>query len=458
MNNDYEVEIDLKGLIFTIFYRWRPIIIVAVVFGVLAGGYKIGSGLIKQQDKEYISELQEKYDDDVIRYKKNLISYDREIQNIKANLESQEKYVEESILVNINPYDKWTSTVDVFVTMADEEGLQGVRFLPVDYTDSVVKAYVSAIQRGDCLNGLSQKLNMDASFIKELVNVDMDYNSNMLNIAVSYTDKAGAEEILDTILNSVKNMKPEVESALGDHAISIMNQNVSSATDQNLAIKQKQTMDGIMDLQDSLNEKEKELNDLEEPDTPESLSKKALLKSCIKSGVIGGVLGAFLTILCICIVFLVGNKVNTANELKNRYRLKLLGVFEQPIRKRALSRIDNWLARLEGRTGNSEDFVYNMLMINTKNYLGDNKKVLVTGTVVDEVLQAVAAKLNNGISEAEFTVGSDMNKTADTLKKLPNYDSIIIVEECGTSNYGEIQREIETINNLNKQVLGCIVF
>ena len=36
-NNNYEQEIDLKDLMFAVLRKWRPIIVIAVVFAVLLG-------------------------------------------------------------------------------------------------------------------------------------------------------------------------------------------------------------------------------------------------------------------------------------------------------------------------------------------------------------------------------------------------------------------------------------
>ena len=37
---NYEQEIDLKDLMFAVLRKWRPIILIAIVFAVLLGGMK----------------------------------------------------------------------------------------------------------------------------------------------------------------------------------------------------------------------------------------------------------------------------------------------------------------------------------------------------------------------------------------------------------------------------------
>ena len=60
-NNMYEQEIDLKDLIFTVLRKWRLILVIALLLGVAAGGYKSGKELLKQKDDVFVAKLREEY-------------------------------------------------------------------------------------------------------------------------------------------------------------------------------------------------------------------------------------------------------------------------------------------------------------------------------------------------------------------------------------------------------------
>ena len=47
---DYEQEIDLKDLLFVLLYRWRILLLAAVIGAALLGGYKAVKGNAKQMD------------------------------------------------------------------------------------------------------------------------------------------------------------------------------------------------------------------------------------------------------------------------------------------------------------------------------------------------------------------------------------------------------------------------
>ena len=47
---DYEQEIDLKDLLFVLLYRWRILLLAAVIGAALLGGYRAVKGNAKQMD------------------------------------------------------------------------------------------------------------------------------------------------------------------------------------------------------------------------------------------------------------------------------------------------------------------------------------------------------------------------------------------------------------------------
>lgn len=455
-NNTYEQEIDLKDLMFAVFRKWRPIILAAVILGGILGGYKVGSGLMKQRSSEFVQTAQDDYQMDLSMYEKTKSSYEREVENLTANLEYQEDYFNSSILMQISPYDKCVASADIFVKTELPEIIDGKYIMVTDRADSVLKAYSSFIEQGAGLK-TADRMGITANNFRELVTVEVDYESNMMNIAVAYLDEKGAGDLLEGILSDLKDAFSEMQASMGEHQMLVLNQNVTSETDLNLLNVQKSNADMLMTLQKTLQDKEKALDELKEPSMPAALSKTTLLKSGIKYGILGGVLGAFMAVFLICVVFLMSDKLSSEKELKNRFGLKVLGVFAQKRKKRAFSGIDNWLDRMEGKIGTAEEKVYEVLAVNVENYKEDSGKLMLTGTVNDAVLQDIAGKLRPMLKGIDLQVASDMNESAATLKQLPDCDGIILVEERGNSKFAGIEQEIEVIKNLKKKIIGCIV-
>lgn len=456
-DNTYEYEIDLKDLMFVILRNWRKIIVVALVAAFLLGGYKCIKEFLNQKDQEYVSTLKEEYESDLTQYEQTKKGYERDIDNFTSSIAYQEKYKENSILLKTDPYNKGVASTDVFIKMSEQPETSGTVVTTVDFADGVVKAYASAIQQGGALEALSRKRGIDLIYLKELVTVTTDYDSNMLNVSITYPDEDGAEEILDQILDSIDSMYPEIQEKLGEHSVVIMNHNIGVITDQNLANYQKQKVDDLADTNTKLTDTEKSLKELKEPEKPVALSKTSIVIEGAKFGVLGGVVGAFLMTAIGCMFFLFCGKLGTDNDLKNRYGLKLLGAFSDEKKKRMLSGIDNWLDRLEGKVTATDEAVLDKIAVNINNYNQEKQSVFITGTTNEKAVNDLVLALKERLPQLDIEAGLNMNVSVNTLKRIAGYDQIILVETRRHSRISQIEKEMEIIRNMKKEVLGYVV-
>ena len=51
-----------------------------------------------------------------------------------------------------------------------------------------------------------------------------------------------------------------------------------------------------------------------------------------------------------------------------------------------------------------------------------------------------------------------MLQEVETLKKLPECDYVVLVEKCLDSKYSIVEQEIEKATDLQKNIVGCVVF
>ena len=271
-NNTYEQEIDLKDLMFVVLRKWRPILLIAVLLAVAAGGYKGGQVLLKQSSPEYVQDAQKKYEEELSLYERTKASIQREIDNLTVNIEKQEEYVSQSILMEISPYDVTISSAD-FLVKTDYEIMPNMVYQNINYADSLLKSYLVSVKK-ECLKGYADKKKLELKYLEELVLVEADYNNDMLHIEVRHWDGKEAETIMDTIIDNLNSMTRGLSTSITTHTLTIMNQNTSATVDLGIADKQNKTNTDIDTLRDSLVQKEKELDEMKEP-VMESVSKMA---------------------------------------------------------------------------------------------------------------------------------------------------------------------------------------
>lgn len=454
-NDTYEQEIDLKDLMFVVLRKWRPILVVAIILAVLAGGYKIGQKLSQQSDPEFLKDAEESYQKELSMYEMNKASTEREIENLMLDLENQDEYMANSVLMNISPYDVSISTADFFVK-TDYEIMPNMVYQNINYADSLIKSYAAAVIKQG-LDKVSDAENLDVKYLEELVAVDIDYNNDMFSVKVKHSDPKKAEAIMDSIMSTLKGLRGKLSSAIATHTLSVMNETSSVTVDLAISDIQKSKKEYVSTLETSLQTKQDELKEMTEPKKP-AVSKLSAVKSGIKYIILGGVLGAFMVVFVVCVAFLMSDKIASAKELKNRFGIKTLGILISGNKKKVFGFVDGWLDKLEGVDVTTPETVrYEVIAANIRNYAKDAKSLLVTGTVDKEALDTVTGKLKDLLPGVQISCGEDMRVTAYTLEQISKHEGVVLVEKKGASSYTGVSQELETIKNVGKETVGYIL-
>ena len=152
------------------------------------------------------------------------------------------------------------------------------------------------------------------------------------------------------------------------------------------------------------------------------------------------------------------DKVYSAKELKYRFKVKILGILPQAGKKKA-GRIDRLISRLEGRIlDRNVEREYGLIVANICNYAEGAKSLLVVGSGAKNLIEEVGENLKGRLPDVKIVPGGNLLTEAESLKRLPECDSVVLVEQCGSSLYSLVEQEIEKIRDMDKKVVGCVVF
>ena len=97
--DNYEQEINLKDLLFSVLYKWRILLLAAVVGMMLMGGYKT----LKVTENRTSTEADESYEEEFERFIEEKAAVDKTIKNLKASIDEQNRYITNAPLMQINP-------------------------------------------------------------------------------------------------------------------------------------------------------------------------------------------------------------------------------------------------------------------------------------------------------------------------------------------------------------------
>ncbi len=452
MEHEYEPEIDIKNFLFYILYKWRTILFAGTFFCVLFSGYKAITQMSDSYEELKPQKIRE-YELELAEYNLNQISYQQNIQIYEDWLAQQKVYMEKSVLMHTDPYRKPVAAADIFVRLDDAEWTVLPDNVSIDPTDSLIKMYTSYLHSNINWVPIEELAGIEELYLKELVAINTDYNSNSFTVTVTYSDGDTAVKMRDIIVNQILDRYQEMPPGVSAHTLMVSNQSLSYTIDEGLATSQKNNADIITGYEHTLLDYEKKLDELLEL-KPE----KPFVIGFSKYPIVGFVGGGFISVMIWALCYLLGGKLRSEGDLKSRYGYILLGVIPKSSPKGFFSFIDTLIKKAEGAEYPSiKEETFSRIAINIRNLSKEKQKIILTGSIDIAKLQEVRENIANHLKDIELITVSNINLRTDALKMLSESDAAILVEERNVSLISSIRKEHENINILNKQVIGYIL-
>ena len=488
LQDDDESEISLLNLLYHILRRWRSIVLFAVLFCALLGGFKLAKGVralgstdLKDEQKNYESQLQ--------GYTISKEHLENQVKELTEAIQDKEDYYDHSVLMKLDPKQAYKGTVTFVVTDADEvsstEANRDLSLAIDRKMNSVLGSYVALIQNGtilrDVQNGLSSKL--DQKYLAELIYTQVDYQSKLLHITVVGDDKQQVQSISDAIVQGLQNASVQMNASVAAHRLELLSSYVGNDADTSIPIGmipetgvntsdasyqtsiegiQKSYTSSITDMQNQLLDCNNQLSELEEPEPPAGNSRTSVLKEGIKYGIIGFIAGAFLLVFAYALQYLLSGKLMDSDELNDRYGIMLLGDYHAPLHEHP-NRMDRWIDRMNGITEDKQSLesVYALSAANIMAQIGaeKNPKLLLMGNAKAKDFDATVAALSEKLcsSGIDVIMAGNVNKSASAIEKLRQAEQIVLIEQRGASQQQDIQKELLTLRKLEKKIIGAIV-
>lgn len=488
IQDDDESEISLLDLLYHILRRWRSLLLIAVLFCMLLGGFKLvkgirtlGSADLKEEQKNYESQLE--------GYTISKENLENQINELTDAIQNKEDYYDHSVLMKIDSKKFYKGTVTFVVTDASEvpaaEANRDLSLAIDRKMNSVLGSYVALIQNGtilrDVQNGLSSKL--DQKYLAELIYTQVDYQSKLLHITVVGDDKQQVQSISGAIVEGLQDASVQMNASVAAHRLELLSSFVGNDADTSIPIGmipeagantsdesyqtsiediQKSYTSSITDMQNQLLDCNNQLSELEEPEPPVGASRASVLKEGIKYGIIGFAAGAFVLAFVYALQYLLCGKLMDSDELNDRYGILLLGDYYAPLHAHT-NRIDRWIDRMSGITEDKRS-VESVYALSAANIMAQvdvekNSKLLLMGNAKSEDFDAAATALSEKLCSSGIDViaAGNVNESASAIEKLQQAEQVVLIEQRGASRQQDIQKELLILSKLGKKIIGAIV-
>lgn len=489
-----EREIDLINLLWKIAFAWRWCLAIALICMILLPGAMYIKNLNAYNKSVSANEQNQTTNDNLSkeeqteRVLKNLTEDEKNAVNqavaAAKEYDLASKYLESAPIMKIDAYNEDAYIIEYLIDPGFKSGSSMAS--SDSYSGTLVTAYTNLVNNGTVANNViaSGTVPYSALQLQSMIVID-NSNSNIITISVIVPDDTMRTQISNVIKDTFEGSKDKITQDIGNHDLIIMNEYQVNRIDTDLLTAQKSTKERVTAAKTALDNAKKALKENQlsamnsilkiegissvqssgnstatNTASTQSTSGQSTSKPqfSVKYAAIGFIIGILLVALIVALIEIFSKKLRYDYELKDVFGVNPL----YTIRKnKEYKGLDAWIYKMStrGRNKNEESLEHFILNISLLLKGKDVKRLLITGTksdaLVDSSKQAIIDGLNKEGISVEFSgnVCNDQNSLmlADEIK------TILVVEQIGSSHFDDIVKEFETFREHEIEVAGGVV-
>lgn len=474
--------ITISDLIIEIIRKLWLVIIFAVVFALLLGGYKYvkdSKAASSENEIVEISDLESDLSDADRTAVNNVLS-------VQDNLNQQQEYADSSVLMQINPYDESNVALqyhfDTEYVSQDESDLG-------DYSKDLLVSYQNYVNGGGLSSDLVSKgIDVDVQYINELISCTTDIDklsglnngafaletiSNSFDIKVIHVDEKQCRELSEKIVECMEAYQKVLDESVGAHTLTLVDQSYSRVVDKTLWTYKYDRVNSIVAMQEKLDVLKEDLNASqlevveksnkqyeEENNTDSDAEQESTVGISKKYVAVGGAAGIILACLLIVIYYIMRGTINKAEDLQYMYNMRILGQLTTSGKKGICSSVLNILpGRKNSRLSLEEQ--YALLAANLRAYCRKEqvKSLLLCGSSGVADAEGYFEKLASDLAEDGIQAEMIQNLLCSEMvfEKLDSIHHVILVEKLRASRYEEIGKELAVCMEQKAEIVGAVV-
>ena len=464
--------IDIKALIRCVVEKWRLLLLVGFLAGVVLAGIKGYSQykLYKLSQGQQETAAQESG------------SQKGQILNVMHVAEvEREEYYTNSILGKINPHKEGKATADILVSIpantapaaaggepaatGGEPAAAGGETAAQENSvkpQNIVNYYASTVLYRIDYTQAAEELGEDPALLGELVTaVPGTTDPSQLSVAVIYPTPEGAEVILDSILTQVRAARAEAQRIYGNHELLIVNEASGVVVDEELF---KWANNRVVEIMALVNSQKTVGNNFTSSGSARiaTVTQKDVAMTAVKWGVTGLIAGVVMTMVLIVIYLLAAGKVLSGREFNRHFGMKKIACV--PGRKfTILKGLDKWAASIDSAYYNhpQRSVCLQVADANVRAAVRPDAQIALVGDLAPEYLDKLAAEMNksgasSGLRASYFGIPC-MEQTPESVDSIMNCDAAVIVARAEKSCYKDAEDVLDACALLGREVIGSIV-
>ncbi len=461
-----EKGIRVEELFWNILFGWRQIICFGIIFAVLCSGLK------------YVKDVRTygKIENTNLEQAEKKMSEDEMLQVSEARvlmerIEECEKYLNQSALMQIDPYKK--PIVELQYYIESDYSFNYTQENQNDYTGSLLALYYNYIIGGEMSQDVIEnaKLPITQEDMSELWSVSQVGYSILVKVV--YPDTEKMDEIANTIKILLEDKEKELQE-IGKHELKLLGQSQNTVVDTYLIDRKTALSNNLTSLNSQLstlktNMKDQQLELLGSGQSKEDETddKKTAVKPKLrlKYVLVGSAFGVFLVCIWIICKLLFATRLRNPEDIRDFYGMRLFGeVTVETNRNRPLEFIDKKLFAIKNRKMKKLVVEEQIKNISAQIALSCKQQgincIYMTGSSYEKLDANLLKKLKQelDIKGVKISEGENIFYDSKSLQTGTEVGNFLLIEQVGKSIYEEIDNEINLAKEHQSTVLGVVVF
>ena len=457
-------EINFRNLIWKIIFAWKTVLLGAVLgtivfigLGYILDGDKTNTSNINNSTQVILNETQK------ANANKLLELYDQ--------LNYYEQYIEESLLIKVNPlcYNaiKLQYYVDSEYVMNLQNGSEG------DYTAALVSAYASFITSDVFIDEIKSLLGIELAnnYIRELFSVEYDIESSVIEIEAVVPNNTDTSLMMTNMRNVIQGKAAALQE-IGKHQLKEINASIDEMTSDEMVTNRSTIVRALDSVKLSIETTKAELSLEELVYVDQNLAYDQYKGGYVinaqeteiinkKYAVVGFVLGVFCVIGYYVLKVILSNKLQDDKDIRQLFGIKLLGMIE--IRSERIGPVQHLLCKIKNRHEKVYSFqeqldrmIVGIDILCKKNSIS---KVFISGCCLHKISDEFLEELKQALSNINIQVigFGKIDTEAYALDMASKADGVMLLEKMECSVYEQIEQEIIVASDYNIPMLGTIV-
>lgn len=466
--NEQEKEINLKRLFYKALRSWRKAALAAVVGAVVLGGTKCTVELVKISDPEVVEERQRKYEGELAKYQMDGDLIRKEMDALEASLTQQTDYNENSVLMEIDPYDEWKGSIDFYVE-TDWQIMPDSSYQNQNVANQIVRVYNTYITNGELYQYVLERMgsDMEIRYLREVLSASADAENFLIHFTVRGVSQEECQKLLDYIEEGMKTKQSEVLASVGEFRLLTTNSSTYSQINYELEKSQKDNLQSITDMNMSYSAKQFELIEWEKDE--EKIKEPVVKKSdAVKAGVKMGILTA--VIVGVVFVLFYGIGYILSKYVQDRDEFEGWGLYVAELPRSYKKRKFAWLDRLIGKwfLGNVHAGEYDARLTAAAKQIGEAAKlscesaqpklVLISDMPAEELESlAEAMQKTKAASGVSFVAAGNPLLRAESIDEILKADGVVLVAKQEYTKRESVYQMKAQVEELKKQMMAVVL-